>query len=87
MEAAVDVQQARATPQLISTLLLLRVGGISLLFLKKKTKMGSTVMETNKDGSKKTPKRRRRLRINMPVSRGSINSWGFSLRLLESHAT
>ncbi|KAJ3594792.1 hypothetical protein NHX12_004098 [Muraenolepis orangiensis] len=29
--------------------------------------MGSTVMEPDKDGSKKTPKKRRGLRIDMPV--------------------
>ncbi|KAG7272954.1 hypothetical protein CRUP_035786 [Coryphaenoides rupestris] len=36
--------------------------------------MGSTVMETSKDGSKKTPKKRRSLRIDMPVEQQIYSS-------------
>lgn len=32
-------------------------------------------MESSKEGSKKMPKKRRSLRINMPVSRWSINNF------------
>lgn len=42
--------------------------------------MGSTVMESSMGRANKKPKKRRSLRINMPVSRSSSNTQGFSAK-------
>lgn len=39
--------------------------------------MGSTLMESSKASSKKMPKKKKGLRINMPVSRWSISQFVF----------